>query len=141
MKYANVLLKVATAHGVLIGLYHIILPYQWGWSRFTQDLPPIIEWSLFALNLFFSVLLILLTLLGGMTYRFLDDAGRLSKMILLAIATFWAIDVGYQLLNPVPAPQVYWYIKPLFLGAAILNFCMYIVVIRSFMLRTDVMKQ
>ncbi len=133
MSYPRILLKLATGHGILIGLYHIILPYQWDWSRFTQELPPIIEWSLFALNMFFSVLLILLSALGGMVPGLCNSSEQAGKLIFGAIILFWGIDIGYQLLNPVPAPNAYWFIRPLFLGAAIVNFSLYVVVLRSFM--------
>lgn len=135
MSYTRILLKLATGHGILIGLYHIILPYQWDWSRFTSDLPPIIEWSLFALNLFFSVLLVLLSVLGGLVSVIHDPSGRWGKLILGAIVMFWGIDIVYQFFNPVPVPEAYWFIKHLFLGAAIINFFMYAIVFRSRMIR------
>ena len=124
-KLTSSILKIATVQGVLIGIYHIILPYQWNWHRYTADLPPMIEWSLYALNFFFSVLLILLSLVAFNEARGLAKGNKKVPMALLACLVFWIVDGFYQLIFQVPAPASYAIIKPLFLGAAVLNVLLY----------------
>ncbi len=124
-KRTNTLLRIATIQGLLIGVYHIILPYQWNWHAYTSELPPMIEWSLYALNFFFSILLILLSLVAYKQARQEADKPG-APLSLIACLSFWAIDTVYQIMVTVPAPPAYSFIKPLFLGAAVLNLLLYV---------------
>ena len=40
-----------------MGAFHFLLPYLFGWARFTDPLPAEIRWALFAMNAFLSLLL------------------------------------------------------------------------------------
>ena len=123
------ILKFASVQGVLIGVYHIILPYQWNWYAYTADLPPMIEWSLYALNNFFSVLLILLSLVAFREVIGRQEGRGKIPLALMACLLFWVIDCVYQVVVPVPAPPAYAFIKYLFFGAALLNAMLYLLIL------------
>ena len=99
------LIIVAGAATAAMGAYHFLLPRLFGWGRFTQGLPAEIQWALFALNAFLSLLL----LAGGsasiLTAVRKGSCDWSSHWVMIA---FWLFNCIYQLAEPFPSPGVRW---------------------------------
>lgn len=124
--FTKIAILTATANSFLIGGYHLILPYQWGWHEHTSNLPGMIEWALYALNFLFSVLLILLASLGMFSAQKKFGHPLISQAIFGSCALFWLADIGYQLAVPLPVPSSFFFITMAFLSAAVITFFLYL---------------
>jgi len=88
-----------------MGAFHFLLPRLFGWARYTEALPVEIEWALFALNAFFSLLLLAGGLASLMAIRRTNGG---TAWPIATMAAFWVFNAGYQLLRPFPTPHVRW---------------------------------
>jgi hypothetical protein len=85
-----------------MGAFHLFLPRVFGWGPYVHSLPPAIGWGVYALNTFFSVLLILGALLSVATRI---DSGSAARLVPLGMSVFWAVNATYQILEPFPMPR------------------------------------
>jgi hypothetical protein len=84
---------------------HFFLPSIYQWPRFMTTVPASILWGMYAINAFFSALL----LLGSVaTIRVALSPGR-DKVVIWGMALFWAFNVAYQVIWPFPARAVRWW--------------------------------
>jgi hypothetical protein len=104
-RFTQALLLAAGAMSAAMATYHFFLPTQFRWDRAAEQAPPILRWALFALNTFFSTLLLLidglvLAVAWGRRHR------RAPEWWMVAAgAIFWAVNLGYQLACPMPIPD------------------------------------
>ena len=121
------MLSIAGSFSFGIGAYHFVLPYQWGWSKYSNKLPGMIEWGLYAINSYMSFFFVLLGFFTWRTIYLRKKRNSRDTSILLISAIFWGYTFLYQLLFPVPIPQRLWFIQWAFLGAAFLTTVFYII--------------
>jgi hypothetical protein len=84
--------------------FHFALPSIFDWDRFASALPTPIRWALFAINAFFSMLL----LAGGLASVGLARRQRPATAVLWIMVLFWAFSAGYQMLRPFPMAGIRW---------------------------------
>ncbi|MGZ8889754.1 MAG: hypothetical protein ACXW1D_09545 [Halobacteriota archaeon] len=100
--------------------FHFMLPHVFGWARFVNDIPSPIRWGLFAINVFFSTLL----LWGGVTtiITALNDRGStlVSSCIFFGLAGFWIINASYQTIYPFPDVIMRWVLLGFSISVALL---------------------
>src|SRR5436190_7310250 len=90
---------IAGIASLSMGAFHIFLPQVFGWGPYVRTLPPAVAWGVYALNTFFSVLLILGALLSlGMRV----DSGDAARWVPLGMSVFWAVNATYQIVVPFP---------------------------------------
>lgn len=101
-------LVIAGLASAAMAAFHFVLPHVFGWARFVNDIPPPIRWGLFAINVFFSTLL----LWGGVTTIITAFGDRrntlLSYCIFVGMGLFWIIDASYQVIYPFPHVIMRW---------------------------------
>ena len=84
-----------------MGLFHFFLPRIYGWEADMSRAPAELSWALLSLNCFFSTLL----LLAGLTAAVAWWRTELRIVSSLTLASFWCINVAYQLMIPPPWPH------------------------------------
>ena len=94
--------RMAGAASLGMGAFHLVLPQVFGWGPFLETLPPAVHWGVYALNYFFSVLLILGALLS---LRTRIDSGDAARLVPLGMSVFWTINAAYQVVIPFPVPR------------------------------------
>lgn len=108
---------IAGVASLSMGAFHLVLPQVFGWGPYVQGLPPAIGWGVYAINCFFSVLLILGALLS---LRTRIDSGEAARLVPLGMGVFWAINAGYQLVIPFPVPRSLQFVRWLLVAFPIL---------------------
>lgn len=101
-KRYRMLTWIGGAASLGMGAFHLFLPQAFGWGPYVDTLPPAIHWGVYAINCFFSVLLILGALLS---LRTRIDSGEAARLVPLGMAVFWTINAGYQVIIPFPVPR------------------------------------
>ncbi len=94
-----------------MGLYHFFLPVQFHWAKFVEDIPAAIRWGLFAINFFFSFLLLVL---GVLVLAAAWTRARLQPAALLTVgggAAFWLVNFAYLVACPMPMPPSLFAVK------------------------------
>jgi hypothetical protein len=87
-----------------MGAYHFALPYQFDWAGAIKGIPASVRWALFALNFFFSFLLLTSGLLVLMVARSRRYASPPGAWLVAGAGAFWAVNLSYQLIIPMPLP-------------------------------------
>ncbi|MEH6538412.1 MAG: hypothetical protein V7719_18600 [Psychroserpens sp.] len=122
MKKSNIkLLKIGAIQTILIAFYHFFIPFQFNWGVFLAEGIPTINWSLYALNNYFSFNL--LTVAFFLLYYILFKREHMQTIKVLSIIAmlFWCFSAIYQILDPMPLPiSLSWlgYVLP---GLALMN--------------------
>lgn len=101
----KMLLLIGTVQTILMALYHFFIPYQFNWCNFLSEKTPTINWSLFALNNYFSFNLLLLA--SFLLYQLIKPINRLHsiKILTTIVILFWMFSAVYQLIHPMPLPS------------------------------------
>jgi hypothetical protein len=131
-KTERVLLKIAGASSILIGSYHFLLPYQWKWGPFLNQLPGMIEWAVSAINFFMSFLLVLFGIFTWRTIHLIKHNHPTDLNVLMIGALFWTQDFLYLSFNPPPIPGRLWFIEASFMGSAFITAAFYIIPLYRF---------
>lgn len=96
------LLTAGIASGGM-ALFHFVLPDVFQWPRYMSGVPDSIVWGMYAINAFFSFLL----LLGSAaTIRFALSPTR-DRSVVWGMALFWAFNAAYQIVRPFPQRTVW----------------------------------
>jgi hypothetical protein len=118
---------VAAINTTGLAAYHFFLPRLWNWDSALVQMPPAIRWASYSINFFFSFLLIC----GGiLTFLALErDAWRLpqNRALFIVMAAFWAANLIYQLIDPLPLPASMAIARVGFVGFAALTLAAYAV--------------
>jgi hypothetical protein len=98
-------LRFAAIQGLLMALYHLMLPQQFGWASYVPEGAPTVGWALFALNNYFSFNLLMIS--TSFAYFVFVRRDALLRILLLAflLASFWTFSFGYQVVRPMPLPN------------------------------------
>jgi hypothetical protein len=108
-----------------IAAYHFFLPRIWDWESSLVLMPPAIRWASYSINFFFSFFLISGGILTFLSLR--GDAWRLSqnRALFIVMAGFWATNLIYQLIDPLPLPRSMAMARVGFVGFAALTLVAY----------------
>lgn len=120
-KHHDLLLKLGTLQTVFIALYHFFLPYQFQWGQHLSDDIPTINWSLYALNNYFSFDLLILALALAYHLYFKPEQFRSIQLLSLLTIGFWLFSAFYQTVWPMPLPQHLKWLGFVLPGVAVLN--------------------
>ncbi len=117
VQFARVTLIIAGSATTGLAAFHFLVPYVFAWARFVDPLPPELRWTLFSMNAFLSLLL----LIGGLASLRIAQRGQtpLSWPVWM-MALFWIVNAAYQLWRPFPTPGVRWVLLGFALAVAIL---------------------
>ena len=110
-RVARSMLLLGGGMSVALALYHFFLPFQFHWARFVEEVPGQIRWALFALNFFFSVLLLVVGLLVLATAWSSARDRPLALMVVGGAASFWLANFAYLVLFPFPVPASLYAVK------------------------------
>ena len=100
--------------------YHFFLPYAWNWDRALHTLPPAIQWGSNSINFFMSFLMLAGGVLTLSALAQLRAGRRPDRGIVAAMATFWLVNVAYQIVIPIPLPLYLGALRFVLLGYAII---------------------
>jgi hypothetical protein len=120
----RLLLYIGSFLFISIGGYHIFLPSLWGWKEFSQTMPDMIEWALYATNFLLSSLMVLLGIFTIILVR-RNEKGR--NLILLLGACYWIVNICYQIAAPTPIPEDLIAMKIGFLIPPVIGACCYLI--------------
>lgn len=115
---ATLALTIAASCSSAMGAYHFFLPSMFHWGAFLKKVPQPIPWALFAINFFFSFLLLAGGILTFITLRALRRSSHSDRGILFAMAGFWLSNTLYQIFIPMPLPARMWPLHVVLLGFA-----------------------
>ena len=93
---------IAATASLSMGAFHLVLPQVFGWGPFVDTLPPAVAWGVYAINTFFSVLLMLGALLS---LRTRIESGDAARLVPLGMCAFWVVNAAYQVVRPFPVPR------------------------------------
>jgi len=122
MKKSNIkLLKIGAIQTILVAVYHFFIPFQFNWGDFLAEGIPTINWSLYALNNYFSFNLSIIAIF--LLYHLHTKKTHVQTVKVLSIIAmlFWCFSAIYQILEPMPLPlSLRWlgYVLP---GLALIN--------------------
>ncbi|OFW11223.1 MAG: hypothetical protein A3H96_25620 [Acidobacteria bacterium RIFCSPLOWO2_02_FULL_67_36] len=129
--FGIVALGIAAANSCAMAGYHFALPVIWHWSRFVGGIPATIRWGLFAINVFFSFLLLAGGALTGVAARVFSRGASPDRGVLVAMAGFWTLNMLYQVIVPMPLPAKLWPLHLLLPGYAALTLLAYLIGLRA----------
>jgi hypothetical protein len=122
---ARTSLFIGSAHSVIVGGYHFLLPKLWGWKAATSELVDSIEWALYALNFLFSFQLCA----GGIMAIWLlikkKEQDQFPKIFFYYLTLFWLVNFAYQMINPFPVPEQYKVVATLLPSLALATFLLF----------------
>jgi|HubBroStandDraft_6_1064221.scaffolds.fasta_scaffold803512_1 hypothetical protein len=110
-RFARNMLLLGGGMSVAMALYHFFLPFQFHWAKFVDEIPAVIRWSLFALNFFFSDLLLVMGLLVLATGWTHPRDQPLALLIVGGAASFWLVNFAYLMIFPFPMPPSMYGVK------------------------------
>ncbi|GAA0179590.1 hypothetical protein SH2C18_24310 [Clostridium sediminicola] len=112
---------IASVLTIVIGISHFFVPFIFPWESFIKELYPPIKWALFAMNYFFSLLLLLggiLTLVAEFKWGMVKG---IRKCILGGMGLFWLAGSIYEVIYPFPIMEARWVLP----GVALVIFSLY----------------
>ncbi len=115
------LLKLGAIQTVLIAVYHFFIPFQFSWDDFLSEGAPTINWSLYALNNYFSfnLLIVSVFLLYHIFYK--KEHLQTIKMLSIIAMLFWCFSAIYQIIEPMPLPMSLSWLGYILPGLALIN--------------------
>lgn len=122
MNKSNInLLKIGAIQTILIAAYHFFIPFQFSWGDFLSEGTPTINWSLYALNNYFScnLLIVGLSLYYHLLYK--TDQVHTIKVLSIIAMLFWCFSAVYQIIEPMPLPKALNWLAFLLPGLAFIN--------------------
>lgn len=122
MKNSNSkLLKIGAIQTVLMAAYHFFIPFQFSWCDFLSEGIPTINWSLYALNNYFSFNLLVVAgfLLYHLFYK--NEYQHTIKILSLIAILFWCFSAIYQVVEPMPLPKNLNWLSYVLPGLALIN--------------------
>jgi hypothetical protein len=110
-RIARGMLLLGGGMSVAMALYHFFLPVQFHWAKSVGATPAILQWSLFALNFFFSWLLLVVGLAVLAAGWSLARNRPLALVVVGGAASFWLVNFAYLLICPFPMPASMYVVK------------------------------
>ena len=122
MKKLNIkLLKIGAIQTILMAVYHFFIPFQFNWGEFLTEGAPTINWSLYALNNYFSFNLLIVA--GFLFYHLSNKKEHIQTIKILSIIAmlFWCFSTVYQIIDPMPLPKNLNWLSYVLPGLALIN--------------------
>lgn len=142
MKKSNItLLKLGAIQTVLIAIYHFFIPFQFSWGNFLSKGTPTINWSLYALNNYFSFNLLIVAVF--LMYHLLNKIEHIQTIKVLSVIAmlFWCFSAVYQLIDPMPLPKALNWLRYVLSGLAFINIGIFCVPLKELVkLKTKILK-
>ena len=126
-KTNSLILKFGTLQTVIMGLYHFYIPFQFNWGNYLEQTSPVINWSLYSLNNYFSFNLLILALFLGRYLISNKENIELIKVLTALLFMFWLFSALYQLIEPMPLPDNLKWIGFILIGVAFLNTLLFLI--------------
>jgi len=126
-KTNSLILKLGTLQTVIMGLYHFYIPFQFNWGNYLEQTSPVINWSLYSLNNYFSFNLLILALFLGRYLISNKENIELIKVLTALLFMFWLFSTLYQLIEPMPLPDNLKWIGFILIGVAFLNTLLFLI--------------
>ena len=126
-KTNSLILKFGILQTVIMGLYHFYIPFQFNWGNYLEQTSPVINWSLYSLNNYFSFNLIILALFLGRYLISNKENIELIKVLTALLFMFWLFSTLYQLIEPMPLPEHLKWIGSILIGVAFLNTLLFLI--------------
>jgi hypothetical protein len=125
------LLKFGAIQTVLMAAYHFFIPFQFNWGDFLTEGAPTINWSLYALNNYFSFNLLIVALF--LLYHIFNKKEHMQTIKVLSIIAmlFWCFSAIYQIIEPMPLPMSLSWLGYILPGLAIINIGIFIVPLKE----------
>ncbi len=126
------LLKIGAIQTILIAVYHFFIPFQFNWREFITEGVPTINWSLFALNNYFSFNLLVIALF--LLYYLYSKKIYIEviKILSLIAMLFWSFSALYQIIEPMPLPVSLSWLGFVLPGLALVNILIFMVPLKEF---------
>lgn len=102
------LLITASVFTIMMAVPHFFVPFIFPWEQLVSDLYPPVQWALFAMNLFFSLLLLwggIITLVAALKWTM---SKSMRYLIYGGMALFWIIGSIYEIFVPFPMIEARW---------------------------------
>ena len=112
---------------MIMGLYHFYIPFQFNWGNYLEQTSPVINWSLYSLNNYFSFNLLILALFLGRYLISNKENIELIKVLTALLFMFWLFSTLYQLIEPMPLPDNLKWIGFILIGVAFLNTLLFLI--------------
>ena len=132
MKKSNIkLLKLGAIQTFIIAVYHFFIPFQFNWGEFLTEGAPTFNWSLYALNNYFSfnLLIVALFLLYHIFYK--KEYLQTIKVLSIIAMLFWCFSAIYQIIEPMPLPVSLGWLGFILPGLALINIAIFIVPLKE----------
>lgn len=112
---------IASALTIITALSHFFVPLIFPWEQLIEGLYPPIQWALFAMNYFFSLLLLwggILTIFAELKWKTVKG---IRKYIVGGMTLFWLVGTIYEFIFPFPIMEARWILP----GVSFIIFCLY----------------
>jgi len=128
-------LKIGAIQTILIAAYHFFIPFQFSWGDFLSEGTPTINWSLYALNNYFSfnLLIVGVFLLYHLLYK--KEHIQTIKVLSIIAMLFWCFSTVYQIIEPMPLPKTLNWLGYVLPGLALINICIFSVPLKELIKR------
>ncbi|MFW6015155.1 MAG: hypothetical protein ACOCRK_01810 [bacterium] len=96
------LIVIASILTILMAVPHFFVPFIFPWESLTKELYPTLKWALFAMNFFYSLLLLwggLLSLNAILRWRISNE---IKYYLFGGLGLFWLIGAIYEIIYPFP---------------------------------------
>ena len=104
-KFNRKLIYFGCWQSLAMAIYHFFIPFQFQWHNYITDTSPTINWSLYALNNYFSFNLFVVAILLLFHLKFRSDKIYTIKVLVVCILAFWIFSAIYQFILPMPLPK------------------------------------
>ncbi len=132
MKTSHIrLLKLGAIQTLFMAVYHFFIPFQFNWGEFLLEGTATINWSLYALNNYFSFNLLIVALFLLYCLIIKKEQLHTLKILTSIIILFWCFSAIYQLIEPMPLPVYLEWLGYLLPGLAIINIGIFIIPLKA----------
>ncbi|HMB99752.1 MAG TPA: hypothetical protein VKN14_01820 [Flavobacteriaceae bacterium] len=116
-----ILLKIGLIQTIATAIYHFFIPYQFNWTLYLNNESPTINWSLISLNNYFSFNLLTLSIFLLFFLFRKDKNFQAINTLSLIVLLFWIFSFIYQIVDPMPLPNRFNWLKFLLPSIALFN--------------------
>lgn len=126
-KWTKHALLVAGLNSCAMASYHFVLPFAWGWDTSLRSLPPAIRWGSYSINFFMSYLMLAGGALTLVAWRRVHSGRPPDRGIVGAMASFWVVNLLYQIFIPMPLPERFLLVRVVLVGFAVVSAGAYLI--------------
>lgn len=125
------LLTFGCLQTLAMAIYHFFIPFQFQWAQFLSGDIPTINWSLYALNNYFSFNLLVVS--SFLLYHLIYKTKKLHTIKTLAVIAllFWVFSAAYQIITPMPLPSSLQWLGIVLPATAFINIAIFSVPLKN----------